>query len=297
MIRRHAFGFRLGLMLADGLLAAALLVGLSIWRFGADWAYLWRLVIPEPTVFLVVYAIGWVVALTMNGLYRPRARWSLRSEATDVLRATGLMALATLSVLFLFKLPDVSRLFLLVLFPVQAVATIVVAGRPAMDAGATPAAGRNLRYVLDPRRGAAGQAFAAKLESHRELGLRVIGFLDDDSLQSPQRRWPLLGVARRPGDDPPHAGRRRGGDLPAVLAVGPDRRDRRACARRRARSSGSRWTCWTGRSRRGASRSSTGPRCSRSCRAPIGRSRWSRSARSTCSWRPSGSCSCRRSCS
>ena len=75
-------------------------------------------------MFLAVYSIGWVVALTMNGLYRPRARWSLRSEAADVLRATGLMALATLSVLFLFKLPDVSRLFLLVLFPIQAAATI-----------------------------------------------------------------------------------------------------------------------------------------------------------------------------
>ena len=41
--------------------------------------------------------------------------------------------------------------------------------------------------------GPRGQAFAAKLEGHRELGLRVIGFLDPDPAIATSDRWPLLG--------------------------------------------------------------------------------------------------------
>src|SRR4051794_35380009 len=117
MIRRYASGFRFLLMLADAAGAVIALIGVSIWRFGSDWESLWLLVIPQPLGFLLVYAAAWVVVLTINGLYRPRARWSIRSEAAAIVRATIMMALATLSVLFIFKLPDVSRLFLLSLFP------------------------------------------------------------------------------------------------------------------------------------------------------------------------------------
>src|SRR3712207_6304927 len=109
MIRRHAFWFRSLLMAADAALAAAVLVSLSAWRFGEDWAVWWREIVPVPEGLLAVYSGGWVIALALNGLYRPRARWSLRREAADVLRATIAVALVTLAVLFIFRLPDVSR--------------------------------------------------------------------------------------------------------------------------------------------------------------------------------------------
>src|SRR5437867_10172280 len=125
MLRGHAQGFRIVLMLADATLAAGLLVGLSMWRFGGDWAVWWRTVVAEPVVFVAIYALGWVLVLLYRGLYRPRAHWSIRSEAVDIIRATVLMAALTFSVLFLFKLPDISRLVLLLLFPTQALATVV----------------------------------------------------------------------------------------------------------------------------------------------------------------------------
>ena len=59
MIRRHASTLRALLMLTDGLLAAAILVGLSIVRFGEDWAVWWREIIPDPFALLVMYAVGW----------------------------------------------------------------------------------------------------------------------------------------------------------------------------------------------------------------------------------------------
>jgi len=197
VIRRHATGFRILLALTDAALAVAVFVLLSVARFGPDWAAWWGLIIPEPTGFLVAYAAGWVVVLAVNGLYRPRARWTFYSEAIDVLRATVVMALVTLAVLFFFKLPDVSRLFLLFLFPTTTVVTI--GSRVAIRHGLERLRrrGRNVRYVLVLGAGPRGQSFAAKLEAHRELGLRVIGFLDDDPGFALPERWPYLGPLER----------------------------------------------------------------------------------------------------
>jgi len=194
MIRRHAAGFRALLMGADALLAVVLLVGLSLWRFGPDWAVWWRQIVPIPEGLLVIYAGGWVVALAMNGLYRPRARWSIRRETVDVLRSTAAMALVTLSVLFIFRMPDVSRAFLLILFPTQAAATVAgrVVLRLVMERRRRQ--GKNQRYVLVLGAGPRAQAFAAKLEEHRELGLRVQGFLDDSTEFELPGGWRHLGA-------------------------------------------------------------------------------------------------------
>jgi exopolysaccharide biosynthesis polyprenyl glycosylphosphotransferase len=193
MIRRNGAGFRALLMGADALLAAGLLVGLSLWRFGADWAVWWRQIVPVPEGLLVIYASGWVIALTMNGLYRPRARWSIRAEVIDVMRASIVLALVTLSVLFIFDMPNVSRMILLILFPAQAAATvgIRVILRLAMERRRRQ--GLNLRYVLVLGAGPRGQLFAAKLEAHRELGLRVAGFLDDAPPNDLRAGWNYLG--------------------------------------------------------------------------------------------------------
>jgi exopolysaccharide biosynthesis polyprenyl glycosylphosphotransferase len=180
MLRRHHFWFRTALMLADAVIAAGLLVMVSWLRFGQEWLTIWESLLPQPAVVLLIYAGGWVLALTSVGLYRPRARWSLRSEAADIVRATIVMTLATLSVLFLFKLPDVSRLFLLFLFPAQAAVTIVERALLRKTLERWRVRGRNTRFVLILGAGPRGQAFAAKIEAHRELGLTVMGFLDAD---------------------------------------------------------------------------------------------------------------------
>ena len=64
MIRRHAVWFRALLIAADALLAVVLLVVLSFWRFGPDWAIWWREIVPLPGGLLVIYAGGWVAVLT-----------------------------------------------------------------------------------------------------------------------------------------------------------------------------------------------------------------------------------------
>ncbi len=202
MIRRNAAGFRALLMTADALLAVVLLVGLSLWRFGPDWAIWWRQIVPIPEGLVVIYAGGWVISLMMNGLYRPRARWSIIREAIDVLRATAVLALVTLSVLFVFKMPDVSR-------ALPAGPLPDAGGRDGRRSGGHPpgrwsicgARARTCAIVLVLGAGPRGQMFAAKLEGHRELGLRVEGFLDDSPTRMSCRRaggtWASWTASRR----------------------------------------------------------------------------------------------------
>ena len=114
------------------------------------------------------------------------------STGIALLRATVVMALFTLSVLFVFRLPDISRSFLVILFPAQwgvALATRIALRLVFMRMRAR---GYNLRYVLVIGAGPRAQAFAAKLEDHRELGLRIRGFLDDEAYELP-RGWEHLG--------------------------------------------------------------------------------------------------------
>src|SRR4249919_871819 len=109
MIRRHGRGLQMLLMLTDGLLAAATLVITSVVRFGGEWDDHWQGIVADPFVLLLIYASGWVAAVAYFGLYRIRARWSLRAEAADLARAALLMAAATFAVLFWFRMPDISR--------------------------------------------------------------------------------------------------------------------------------------------------------------------------------------------
>jgi exopolysaccharide biosynthesis polyprenyl glycosylphosphotransferase len=192
MLRRHAGGFRALLMTTDGALALVLLVALSIVRFGTEWLNVWRPLLDQPALVGLVYAVLWVLVLWFQGLYRPRARWSIRSEAVAIAKATIVFGLVIGTVLFAFKLPDVSRLFLVLLFPAQWFVTL--ATRVGLRVGFEwlRARGYNRRYVLVVGAGPRAQAFARKVEGHRELGLQVIGFVDDEPFEVP-RPWAILG--------------------------------------------------------------------------------------------------------
>lgn len=177
MIRRHATAFRLALAAVDAVCAVALFIVVSRLRFGEGWQETWRHAEVDPFAAAAAFAVVWVTLLWALGLYRLRARWRLRTEILDVARAGVLLGLVSFSVLFVVKLPDVSRLFLLLLFAAQVVLTVTsrLAIRRLLrwlrDRGYTT------RYMLVVGSGPEARRFADRIERHRELGLRVIGFL------------------------------------------------------------------------------------------------------------------------
>lgn len=113
---------------ADAISAYGLFVVTSMLRFGDTWIAEWRSAGIEALLAAAVYAAAWVTLLWILGLYRLRARWTARIEIQDVGRAAVLLGLVTFSALFAFKLPDVSRLFLLTLFLAQLVLTVASRG-------------------------------------------------------------------------------------------------------------------------------------------------------------------------
>ncbi len=171
---------RLGLLAVDALSAFVLFIVLSIALFGADWVARWQAAGFDPVVIAGVYAAAWVGVLWLNDLYRLRSRWSIRSEIRDVLRADLLLAVASFSALFLFKLPDVSRRFLLFLFVIQGIVTLASRVSIRLTLRALRDRGYNTRYVLVVGTGPAARRFADRIERRRELGLRVIGHLDPE---------------------------------------------------------------------------------------------------------------------
>jgi exopolysaccharide biosynthesis polyprenyl glycosylphosphotransferase len=193
-MRRHVAALRLGLMLADAIVASGLFGVVSLARFGDEWERQWRSLGVDPRVGMVVYAAAWTGVVWLLGLYRLRTRWTARSELMDIGRAGVLLGLATFSVLFALKLPNVSRLFLVTLFASQIVVTIL--SRIAIRAvlGKLRDHGRLTRHMLVVGTGEAAERFARRILNHPELGLKVIGHLATEAEPLSAVRRPVLGT-------------------------------------------------------------------------------------------------------
>jgi exopolysaccharide biosynthesis polyprenyl glycosylphosphotransferase len=201
MIRRHLMTLRAGLMLLDGLIAAAVFLVVAAIRFRESpiQALLDALgldLIPAALIF----AATWVFALWASGLYRLTVRWRIWTEVRDIGRATIAVLLLTLSVLFLIKAVDVSRLFLLLLFLAQP--TVTLAGRLVLRAlfEASRRRGGNARYMLVAGTGTLAQDFADRVEGHPGLGLRIIGHLSVPGEEDRSVTRPILGTIGEIGD-------------------------------------------------------------------------------------------------
>jgi exopolysaccharide biosynthesis polyprenyl glycosylphosphotransferase len=182
MIRRYAAVLRLTLAAADVALALLVVVGATFLRWGQTtwWPHDVRTSLPDPNLAVAVFVGMWIAVLWMHGMYRSRARWTRRGDIAVVLRATLVQLALTLSLLYLFKLPDVSRLLLIVVFPSLALATVGTRIAVRQVLIVLRDHGRNVRYMLIVGANARAKAFADLVQSHPELGLVVIGHLKAD---------------------------------------------------------------------------------------------------------------------
>ena len=197
MIRRHTAALHLALVLTDAALAAGLFIGLSIVRFGSEWRTTWDAAGLDGMLAATAYALVLVTILWIRGLYRLRVRWSPRREAIDILIAILTLAIVVFTALFFFKLPNVSRLFLLILFPAQAILTITIRAAIRLAFVRARQRGFNLRYILIVGANLGAATFADAVERHRDLGLQPIGHLASphDRANGAHRhvRRPILG--------------------------------------------------------------------------------------------------------
>ena len=193
MVRRHTSALRAALMVGDFLGAAALFVVISIARYGPTWQEDWRRLGGNAWVAAATFGAGWVLLVWLGGLYRTRARWSTRSDVFGLLRATAILAVATIVLLFVIKVSDASRLLIGILFVSLALTAIVSRFVLRGIFAWLRRRGYMTRFVLVLGANPAGQDFADRVERHPDLGLRVIGHLrGPDGVMSGLKR-PVLG--------------------------------------------------------------------------------------------------------
>ena len=183
-------------MAADALVALAVVVAAASFRFGpaSEWSSALDSSLPDPRFAVGVFIATWIGLLWMRGLYRGRSHWTMRGELRDVIGAGLMLLMATLSALFLFKLPDVSRLLLVVIFPALVAAAFALRVIMRLVLIYLRNNGRNARYMLVVGANARAKAFANTVESHPELGLVVIGHLKAGPTDNGvYLRRPLLG--------------------------------------------------------------------------------------------------------
>jgi exopolysaccharide biosynthesis polyprenyl glycosylphosphotransferase len=197
MVRRYAAVLRLTLVAADIGLALLVVAGGYSFRFGPTFGGTENVSTsqPDPNLIVAVFVGMWIAVLWIHGLYRARERWTRRGEMAAVLRATLVQLALTLSALYVFKLPDVSRLLLVVVFPALTIAAIGIRIGIRQILVFLRDHGRNVRFMLVLGANARAKAFADLVECHAELGLVVIGHLKaDPSDNGVVLNRPLLGM-------------------------------------------------------------------------------------------------------
>ena len=197
MIRRYAAALRLTLAAADIALALIVVVGATNLRYGrtSGWPPDVTDSLPDPNLAVAVFVGMWIAVLWLHGLYRSRVRWTRRGDIAAVLRATVVQLALTLSMLYVFKLPDVSRLLLIEVFPLLAAAAIGIRIVTRQVLVFARDHGRNVRFLLVLGANSRAKSFADLVESHPELGLVVIGHLKaDPSDGGVVLNRPLLGM-------------------------------------------------------------------------------------------------------
>ena len=166
-------------MLADAVVAVIVVLGVYLLRFALFPGK------PAPEIFspawvpVVLYAGAWVAILFATGQYRLRAHWSISSQVSGIGRAVLYLAVLTFAALYLTRIDDYSRVFILALFPAQMVAT--VASRVVLHAAFVRIRrqGRNQRFMVIVGTGSRAIAFARSVEEQPMLGIQVIGVIAD----------------------------------------------------------------------------------------------------------------------
>lgn len=191
MLRHHVRFLHLVLLLADGFAAAGLFMVVSRFRLGPGWTDAWQSAGGPWWMWAAGYGVLWAASEWLQNLDQLRARWTFLGEVSDILRAALVLAVAVFSILFLVHAPEVSRLFLVILFSAQGVFSILQ--RRAIRLGLVLSRKRGLgtRNILVLGTSATAILVARHLSQHPALDYRIVGFLGSPSAACPNVLGPL----------------------------------------------------------------------------------------------------------
>jgi len=123
---------------------------------------------------VIAVMLGYVVAL-----YAPKRKAKFATELAKVLQVHTFSIFMLLSVLFTFKIVDISRTFLLLYFTINLILISIYRFVVKQSLRRLRKKGYNKQFVLIVGAGSIGRKYYENLENHPEFGLEVLGFLDD----------------------------------------------------------------------------------------------------------------------
>lgn len=196
MLKEYADIFRRALIVLDCLLLVAafflayyLRKYLLIESFPTDLytlrIYMWIL----PTVTVL-----WGIFLYSQGMYGSLRLKKFREVLWIVIRSAFLSFISFCAVTYAFKTESISRSFIALMFILGVILLVVEKLALVFFLRRLRSSGFNFRNILVVGTGHRAQRFVRYLSHHRELGLNVVGFVDEDPAQvgmSIQGYWVL----------------------------------------------------------------------------------------------------------
>lgn len=147
-------------------------------------------------IWNLVFSVSYVLIGFLVSLYTPKRRKSFISEVTKIVQVNFLSMFIMLSMLFLFKTVDVSRLFLSFYFALNTVFIVFYRFIVKNGLWKLRAHGYNKQFILIVGAGAVGKNFYRTVFKHPEYGFEVLGYLDDNKKEFKDKdllRKPILG--------------------------------------------------------------------------------------------------------
>ena len=184
MFRRFSVDFTIFAMVLDAvLIALSLRVAIQIRPALSSLPFVanikeWR---ETPFVLLPIFSLLWVTVLLLFSVYDGRRNLRIGDELTSLTAGSLLAAISLAGILYL-SYRDVSRLLFLVFFVLAYLLLLSwrLAYRLAFARGILPAQSRR---VLIIGAGKVGEELADRIGQHKNLGLVLVGFLDDDAVK------------------------------------------------------------------------------------------------------------------
>lgn len=129
-------------------------------------------------IFVALLAV-WHGTLYASGLYHSKRLSSFLPEASDVVKCVSLAAVTLLATAAVFRLHMMTASFLALFwgFGVASLLSNRILARLALSH--LRRSGHNIHFILIVGTNSRAIEFATKIESHPELGYRIVGFVDD----------------------------------------------------------------------------------------------------------------------
>ncbi|KOS66619.1 UDP-phosphate glucose phosphotransferase [Lysinibacillus contaminans] len=130
-------------------------------------------------IWNIVYSVAFLAIGFLIGLYVPKRKMKFAQEISKIVQVQIYSMFVLLSVLFIAKTIDISRMFIVIYLLAGFLIIVTYRFLVKFFLRAMRKKGFNQQFVLILGAGSIGKRYIENLENHPEYGLSVIGFLDD----------------------------------------------------------------------------------------------------------------------